>query len=192
MQKHDPIPRPRNLGSSPLTQKMANKLPLKNTSSNPRAMPLHRNGTAPTPPSSDSDTPEHPSAANPSLVQLARHAALAREAAGWQRFWATYALRLGALTLLRVRMPKAFDRVWSYRLARLLDQELGWRVVHFDEERRPHADGAGVVHVERDGLCGARGFGGGGSGRISGLGRGCWVKGGTGCLCWVNGRTRMR
>lgn len=154
MQKHDPIPRPRNLGSSPPTRKMANKLPLKNTLSNPRAMPLRRNGTAPTPPTSDSDsnTPEHPSAANRSLVQLARRAALAREAVGWQRFWATYALRLGALTLLRVRMPKAFDRVWSYRLARLLDQELGWRVVYFDEERRPHADGAGIVPVERDGL----------------------------------------
>lgn len=152
MQKLDPISRPRNLKSSPPTQKMASKLPHKNTSSNPQAMPLRRNGTAPTPLSSDSDAPEHPPAANPSLVQLARHAALAREAVGWLRFWATYALRFGALTLLRVRMPKAFDRVWSYRLARLLDQELGWRVVYFDEERRPHADSAGIVHVERDGL----------------------------------------
>jgi len=152
MQKLDTISRPRNLGLSPLTQKMANKFPHKNTSSNPRAMPLRRNGTAPTLPSSDSDALEHPSATNPSLVQLARRAALAREAVGWQRFWATYALRLSALTLLRVRMPKAFDRVWSYRLARLLDQELGWRVVYSDEERRPHADGAGIVHVKRDGL----------------------------------------
>ena len=152
MQKLDPISRPRNLRSSPLTQKMANKLPHKNTSSNPRAMPLRRNDTTPTPLTSDSDAPEHPSAANPSLVQLARRAALAREAVGWQRFWATYALRLGALTLLRVRMPKAFDRVWSYRLARLLDQELGWRVVYFDEERCPHVDGAGIAHVERGDL----------------------------------------
>ncbi|ORY11890.1 hypothetical protein BCR34DRAFT_651868 [Clohesyomyces aquaticus] len=72
----------------------------------------------------------------PKFHHVARRAAFVREAVGWQRFWSTYALKLTRLTLLRVRMPCAFDRVGSWRLSRLLDRAIGWGMVAYTDERQ--------------------------------------------------------
>jgi hypothetical protein len=70
------------------------------------------------------------------LHELTRTAAYAREAVGWHRFWATYALKFTRLTMLRVRMPKAFDKLDSWRLAQLLDKKAGWEILVFTDERQ--------------------------------------------------------
>ncbi|KAF2477535.1 uncharacterized protein BDR25DRAFT_338366 [Lindgomyces ingoldianus] len=71
-----------------------------------------------------------------SLHHCARRAAYMREAVGWQRFWAKYALKFTRLYMLRVRMPRCFDRVGSWRLARLLKQEMGWKMITYTDERQ--------------------------------------------------------
>ncbi|KAF2751236.1 hypothetical protein M011DRAFT_473741 [Sporormia fimetaria CBS 119925] len=78
-----------------------------------------------------------PSFDRTSLHQAALAAAYAREAVGWHRFWATYALEFENLTKLRLRMPAAFDEVaGSARLAKLLEGP-GWRqLVYMDERQR--------------------------------------------------------
>lgn len=70
------------------------------------------------------------------LHQLARYAVFTREAMGWQRFWTTYALKFTSLTMLRVRMPRCFDRIGSWRLAKLLDQRAGWEMLTYTDERQ--------------------------------------------------------
>jgi len=68
--------------------------------------------------------------------QHARRAAYTREALGWQRFWKKYALQLKNLSVLRVRMPRAFDQVGSWRLAKLLNQDQGWGMIYYTDERQ--------------------------------------------------------
>jgi hypothetical protein len=71
------------------------------------------------------------------LHHLGRRAVFAREAVGWQRFWGTYSLKFTSLTMLRVRMPHRFDRIGSWRLAKLLDQKNGWTMLLYTDERQP-------------------------------------------------------
>ncbi|KAF2686261.1 hypothetical protein K458DRAFT_430118 [Lentithecium fluviatile CBS 122367] len=56
-------------------------------------------------------------------TRLARRAVFTREALGWQRIWNKYALLFKCLTALRVRMPRCFDKIGSWRLAKLLSQQ---------------------------------------------------------------------
>ena len=68
-----------------------------------------------------------------SLHHRALHAAYAREAVFWHRFWNTYTSKLINLSLLNVRMPRGLDQVRSRKLAQLLD---GWRYKAFADERQ--------------------------------------------------------
>jgi hypothetical protein len=70
------------------------------------------------------------------LHELARTAAFTREAVGWQRFWAKYALKFTRLTTLRIRMPAVFEKVSSYRVATLLDRSAGWSMLEYTDERQ--------------------------------------------------------
>ncbi|CAI6334515.1 unnamed protein product [Periconia digitata] len=69
-----------------------------------------------------------------SMHGVARNAVFAREMYGWHRFWNTMASQFTGLTMLRVRMPQYFDRIWSYRLARLLKPEIGWEAILYTNE----------------------------------------------------------
>lgn len=102
--------------------------------------------------SDDSDT--EGSVPQESLHYLARRAAFTREAVGWQRFWAEYALKFKSLTTLRVRMPRCFDMVGSWRLANLLDQSKGWKLLFYTDERQH-------LHTEIDHFMNFGGFGAG-------------------------------
>ncbi|KAH7125494.1 hypothetical protein B0J11DRAFT_461844, partial [Dendryphion nanum] len=87
-------------------------------------------------PSDDSDDDSKPSSRDRPLHQLARKAAFAREAVGWQRFWAQYSLKFIRLKVLRIRMPHSFDIIASWRLAKLLSRNLGWQMFIFTDERQ--------------------------------------------------------
>ncbi|KAF2715505.1 hypothetical protein K504DRAFT_497380 [Pleomassaria siparia CBS 279.74] len=88
-------------------------------------------------PSDDSDIDDAALPADQAnLHHIARKAAFVREAVGWQRFWARYAMNFTRLTTLRVRMPQAFDKIGSWRLGRLLDQNMGWKMIVFTDERQ--------------------------------------------------------
>jgi hypothetical protein len=135
---------------SPTKQKMANKQTLKPkrsqgqptgydrlaNSSISAAPPVGENANDH--PSDDSDSQDTPSIAvehaNPH--HLARRAVYTREAVGWQRFWSTYALRFTSLSCLRIRMPRSFDKIGSWRLAKLLNQEQGWQISVYTDERQ--------------------------------------------------------
>ncbi|KAF2785761.1 hypothetical protein K505DRAFT_368829, partial [Melanomma pulvis-pyrius CBS 109.77] len=132
---------------SPIKQKMANKQALKpKKKHDPNDYSRLANSSTATPPvgenaadhpSDDSDSSDtSPPIEQANLHRLARRAAYARETVGWQRFWSKYSLRFTRLSLLRVRMPRSFDKVGSWRLARLLDQRLGWKMCFFTDERQ--------------------------------------------------------
>jgi hypothetical protein len=86
-------------------------------------------------PSDDSDT-EEATEGQQSAQRIARRAAFTREALGWQRFWNKYALRFTSLTVLRVRMPRSFDKVGSWRLAKLLSPNVGWAMLTYTDEQQ--------------------------------------------------------
>lgn len=87
-------------------------------------------------PSDDSDSDGTTGPRQSTLLHLARRAAFTREGLGWQRFWSKYALQFRSLTLLRVRMPRAFDKIGSWRLAKLLDRSKGWEMLSYGDERQ--------------------------------------------------------
>ncbi|KAF2107166.1 hypothetical protein BDV96DRAFT_606747 [Lophiotrema nucula] len=132
-----------SLAGSP--QKMANKSRLKKSNirkSYARLASSSMHG-APAPgenadahPSDDSDLEDDTSLEYARLHHVARRAAYYREALGWQRFWATYALSFRNLTKLRVRMPSSFDKIGSWRLAKLLNQKVGWDMLAYTDERQ--------------------------------------------------------
>lgn len=122
------------------TQKMANKKPISpgNRYKNKLASQVPGN-----PPSGEyaqdwpveEEDPEDGDA-NSSLHAKIRHAALNREAVGWQRFWSVYAPQLTNLSELRVRMPHCFDKIGSVRLANLFMSESHWHMVPYADERQ--------------------------------------------------------
>jgi hypothetical protein len=128
------------------SQKMANKQTLKPKAVTPVDYARLANSCTAAPPagqnandhpSDDSDIDDNSlSISDVPLHDLARKAAFTREALGWQRFWSTYALKFTNLTLLRVRMPRCFDTVGSWRLAKLLDQKAGWQMLIYTDERQ--------------------------------------------------------
>ena len=96
-------------------------------------------------PSDDSDLDEHhhfrgslpPIISRDSpLHHLARRAAYLREAVGWQRFWALYGLNFTAVKQLRIRMPRSFDNIASFRLANVLSSDVGWTMLTYTDERQ--------------------------------------------------------
>lgn len=127
-------------------QKMANRRSLKPKSRTPTGcerLASVRAGGPPTGenandhPSDDSDSEDEPSSNRQArLLHLARRAAYNREALGWQRFWKEYALKFTSLTSLRVRMPRCFDKIGSWRLAKLLNQNIGWTMLTYTDERQ--------------------------------------------------------
>ena len=142
-------------------QKMANKQSLerkrpKNSTSYAHlanscvaAPPVGENANDHNSDDSETDDTSH-DASTVSLHHLARRAVYTREAVGWQRFWTTYALRFTSLTQLRIRMPRTFDKIGSWRLAKLLDKNAGWQMLIYTDERqhiqtaedqRPHIKG---------------------------------------------------
>ncbi|KAF2497535.1 hypothetical protein BU16DRAFT_580190 [Lophium mytilinum] len=131
-----PLAPPRHLRRSPYPVLHARNCPL---APPPGAIPfpLPHTKLAGGPDAAFPDTDPH----DPhSLHALARAAAYEREALGWQRFWRAYALEFGALRALRIRMPKSFDNVSSWRLARLLEREVGWGMLLYFDERVWAAD----------------------------------------------------
>ncbi|KAF2653123.1 hypothetical protein K491DRAFT_718345 [Lophiostoma macrostomum CBS 122681] len=140
------------------SQKMANKQTLKPKCLTPVEYARLANSSTAAPPvgqnandhpSDDSDIDDGSnSISDVPLHHLARRAAFTREAVGWQRFWSTYALKFTNLTLLRVRMPRCFDTVGSWRLAKLLDQNVGWQMlIHTDERQRIQSSEDLIRHI---------------------------------------------
>ncbi|KAH5407362.1 hypothetical protein HBI46_188360 [Parastagonospora nodorum] len=117
-----------SLTSSYAKQKMANSKPIKMADP---SLPELAPNTAYLPPTGHlSQYPED----EETLSIARRNSAFAREAIAWQRFWAEYASRLTGLETLNVRMPKAFDRTGSIKLAGLLDGDKGWAMRAWADE----------------------------------------------------------
>jgi hypothetical protein len=131
---------------SPTKQKMANKQVLKpkKPQGQPKGYDRLANGSLSAPPVGENanDHPSDDSDSEDAAVEhanphhLARRAVYTREAVGWQRFWATYALLFTSLSCLRIRMPRSFDKIGSWRLAKLLDQRQGWQISVYTDERQ--------------------------------------------------------
>ncbi|KAI2488148.1 hypothetical protein Ptr902_02281 [Pyrenophora tritici-repentis] len=113
-------------------QNTANKQPIAKMCYLPLASNL-----PPYPPTGEyrSDHPEANCAASETLHQLSIRAANDREALGWQRFWAACAPRLTNLTELNVRMPVSFDKVRSWRLAKLINPRFNWEMSRYADEQ---------------------------------------------------------
>ncbi|KAF2270207.1 hypothetical protein CC78DRAFT_611865 [Lojkania enalia] len=140
-QKH-----PKRTYSYATQQKMANKHILRPRDGIPKSYKGLANACSASSPHVGENANDHPSDDSDSgdagpvdyakLQHLARRAAYTREAVGWQRFWAEYALKLTRLTCLRVRMPRCFDKIGSWRLANLLNTNFGWEMLMYTDERQ--------------------------------------------------------
>jgi len=128
--------------SEALHQKMANKRKLKRRGDTPKGYGSLDNGSSGRIPPGEnandhlSDDSEQASEARLSSRRIAKRAIFTREALGWQRFWNKYALHFKSLTVLRVRMPRDFDKIGSWRLAKLLTPNVGWGMITYTDERQ--------------------------------------------------------